>query len=94
MRHSLTARGSGSGSPTACVAGLQTQDSPYRNPAASCEQSRISLGNSNNRKDALDPRIAVVGKPILMTEFAERFRHTKLCEVKTGSPQETGKILE
>ncbi len=71
MRRCLTARGSGSGSPTVCVAGLQTQDSHYQNPAASCEQSRILLGNSNSRKDTVDSRIAVVAKPISMTKFAE-----------------------
>ena len=97
MRRYPTVRGFASGSRTACVAGLQTQDSPYRNPAASRkaianlawqfeqQEGRSRLSYRRCGQTYLDDGICgVISDPGTQKPWA----------VKTDSPQETGKILE
>jgi len=97
MRHCLTARGSGSGSPTVYAAGLQTQDSPYRNPAA----SRKAIANLPCQFDHQEGRARLsycrCGQTYLDGGICGVISDSgtqELCEVKTGSPQQTGKILK
>ena len=82
MRRCLTARGSGSGSPTVCVAGLQTQDSHYQNPAASRRAIANLTCHSNNKRDAADSHIVIVANLLRyrILRVYQPFRHTKLCE--------------
>ena len=77
MRHCLTARGFASGSRTACVADLQTQDSPYQNPAASRKAIANLPCQFEQKAGRSDSRIVI--KPISIPNLAghQPFRHTK-----------------
>ena len=81
-RHCLTARGFASGSRTVCVADLQTQDSPYQNPAASRRAIANLTCQFEQQAGRSDSRIVTVANLLRyrILRVYQPFRHTKLCE--------------
>ena len=97
MKHCLGVRGFASGSHTVCVAGLQTQDLPCKNPAA----SRKTIANLAWQFEQQEGRSRLLYRRYGQTYVDDGICRVisdsgtqKLCEVKIDSPQETGKILE